>query len=125
MALLSTKSDIFSLGIVFHNYLADGEFPDFIDLPEHLAERKKEKKAIYCAEPLLSEEGKLVVSSKIKEEYLVNLICAMLQPEPEDRPTALDVVMPKSSPHKSGLDTVFSGIISCGSPCSLKIKSIK
>ena len=93
MALLSTKSDIFSLGIVFHNYLADGEFPDFIDLPEHLAEKKKEKKAIYCAEPLLSEEGKLVVSSKIKEEYLVNLICAMLQPEPEDRPTALDVVM--------------------------------
>ena len=93
MAMLSTKSDIFSLGVVFHNYLADGDFPDFIDLPDHLADRKAEDKAIYCAEPLLSENGKLVVSKKIKEEYLVNLICAMLQPEPEDRPTALDVVM--------------------------------
>ncbi|MBR5449045.1 MAG: protein kinase [Clostridia bacterium] len=93
MAMLSTKSDIFSLGIVFHNYLAGGDFPDFIDLPEHLEERKKNELAIYCAEPLLSESGKLVVSKKIKEEYLVNLLCAMMQPEPEDRPTALDVVM--------------------------------
>ena len=93
MAMLSTKSDIFSLGIVFHNYLAGGDFPDFIDLPDHLEDRKREDKAIYCAEPLLSENGKLLVSKKIKEEYLVNLICAMLQPEPEDRPTALDVVM--------------------------------
>lgn len=92
IALLSTKSDIFSLGLIFHNYLADGDMPEYRDLPEHLAKRIEEEKAVYCFEALLTENGKLVISPKIKEEYLANLICAMIQPEAEDRPTALEVV---------------------------------
>ncbi len=92
IALLSTKSDIFSLGLIFHNYLAGGDMPEYRDLPEHLATRLEEGKAVYCFEALLTENGKLVISPKITEPYLVNLICAMLQPEAEDRPTALEVV---------------------------------
>ncbi len=92
IALLSTKSDIFSLGLIFHNYLAGGDMPEYRDLPDHLAARLAEGKAVYCFEALLTENGKLVISKKIKEPYLVNLLCAMLQPEAEDRPTALEVV---------------------------------
>lgn len=91
LALLSTKSDIFSLGVVFHNYLTGGDFPELVNLTGALEERAKEGKAVYCCEALLAEAN-LKVSPKIKEEYLVNLLCAMLQPEPEDRPTALEVV---------------------------------
>ena len=93
MRLLSTKSDIFSLGLIFHNYLAGGDFPEFVDLPEPMQEKIETGKAVYCAEALCSEEGKLIVSPKIKDEYLVNLICAMLQPEAEDRPSAHEVVL--------------------------------
>ena len=92
IALLSTKSDIFSLGLIFHNYLTGGDMPEYRDLPDHLSTRLEEGKAVYCFEALLTENGKLVISSKIKEPYLANLICAMLQPEAEDRPTALEVV---------------------------------
>ena len=92
IALLSTKSDIFSLGLIFHNYLTGGDMPEYLDLPEHLSTRLAEGKAVYCFEALLTENGKLAISPKITEPYLVNLICAMLQPEPEDRPTALEVV---------------------------------
>ena len=93
IALLSTKSDIFSLGLIFHNYLTGGEMPEYLDLPDHLTKRLAEGKGVYCFEALLTENGKLAISPKITEPYLVNLICAMLQPEPEDRPTALDVVV--------------------------------
>ncbi len=92
IALLSTKSDIFSLGLIFHNYLTGGEMPTYRDLPDHLAARLAEGKAVYCFEALLTENGKLLISPKIKEPYMANLICAMLQPEAEDRPTALEVV---------------------------------
>ena len=92
MAMQSTKSDIFSLGIVFHKYLTGGEFPGFADLPEYLAEKQNEGRAVYCCEAMVSENGKIILSDKIKEEYLANLICAMLQPELEDRPTADEVV---------------------------------
>lgn len=91
LAMLSTKSDIFSLGVVFHNYLTGGDFPALVGLKGNLKAREEEGKAVYCCEALLGD-AELRISPKVKEEYLVNLLCAMLQPEPEDRPTALEVV---------------------------------
>ena len=89
--LLSTKSDIFSLGLVFHDYLADGDHPSIEGLTGRLKDRADSGKTVYCAEALLSG-AKLVISDKIKEKYLINLLISMLQLEPEDRPTAQEVL---------------------------------
>lgn len=88
---LSVKSDIFSLGLVFHDYLADGEHPTIEGLTGTLKERSDSGKTVYCSEALLSG-AKLVISERIREQYLVNLLIAMLQLEPEDRPSAQDVL---------------------------------
>lgn len=104
MDCLSAKSDIFSLGLVFHDYLVtekcidkDGKrrtrgcHPKIEGLTGKLKERADAGKTVYCCEALLSD-GKLVVSDKITDKYLRHLIAAMLQPEPEDRPTAQEVL---------------------------------
>lgn len=101
---MSTKSDIFSLGLVFHDYLVNEKYtdekgrrrtkgchPKIEGLTGKLKTRADEGKTVYCCEALLAG-GKLVVSNKIKEKYLQNLIAAMLQPEPDDRPTAGEVL---------------------------------
>lgn len=101
---MSTKSDIFSLGLVFHDYLVTEKYtddsgngrirgchPKIIGLTGKLKERADAGKTVYCCEALLSE-GKLVISDKITQKYLRHLIAAMLQPEPEDRPTAFEVL---------------------------------
>lgn len=87
LARLSTQSDIFSLGVVFHNYLCGGDFPEPVGLKGALAERK----TVYCGEALASGAS-LKLSKKITEPYLAHLIAAMLQPEPSDRPTAQGVM---------------------------------
>lgn len=91
LAYLSLKSDIFSLGLVYHDYLAGGNHPQITGLTGKLKERAEEGKTVYCCEALLAG-GNLVISSRIKEEYLRHLIAAMLQPEPEDRPSAQEVL---------------------------------
>lgn len=104
LAYMSTKSDIFSLGLVFHDYLVTeiytdgtgkrrtrGCHPKIKGLTGKLKERFDNGKTVYCCEALLGG-GKLVISNKIKEKYLRHLIAAMLQPEPEDRPTAQEVL---------------------------------
>lgn len=101
---MSTKSDIFSLGLVFHDYLVTEKYtddagkrrtrgchPKIEGLTGKLKERADEGKTVYCCEALLAE-GKLIVSDKIKEKYLRHLIAAMLQPEPDARPTAQEVL---------------------------------
>lgn len=77
LAKLTTKSDIFSLGLIFHQYLA-GEFP-------------KCTGGEYCGDSL-ALGGSIEISGKIREPYLRQLIEAMLQKEPADRPTASAVV---------------------------------
>lgn len=91
LSYLSTKSDIFSLGLVFHDYLADGEHPQIEGLTGSLKARADKGKTVYCSEALLNG-GKLIVSDKIEEKYLSHLIAAMLQLEPEDRPSAQEVL---------------------------------
>ena len=101
---MSTKSDIFSLGLVFHDYLVTEKYtdetgkrrtrgchPKIEGLTGKLKKNMEEGKTVYCSEALLAE-ARLVVSGKIKEKYLRHLIAAMLQPEPEDRPTAHEVL---------------------------------
>ena len=91
LAYLSTKSDIFSLGLVFHNYLTGGGFPRPTGLSGVLKERADSGQPVFCCEVLLAGGG-LEVSSSIGDEYLGNLLVAMLQPEPEDRPDANEVL---------------------------------
>ena len=91
LAYMSTKSDIFSLGIVFHNYLTGGEFPKIVGLTGALEERRREGKMVYSCEALLAG-AELEVSRKVGDEYLTHLIAAMLQTEPSDRPTAQEVL---------------------------------
>ena len=91
LSYLSTKSDIFSLGLVFHNYLTGGAHPVIEGLSGKLKERQAEGKTVYCSEALLNG-GKLVISGDITEEYLSHLLIAMLQLEPENRPTAQQVL---------------------------------
>lgn len=100
---MSTKSDIFSLGLVFHDYLVTknvteegkrrtkGCHPAIEGLTGKLKERMDSGKTVYCCEAILAG-GKLVISDKITQKYLSHLIAAMLQPEPDDRPTAQEVL---------------------------------
>ena len=92
LAYLSTKSDIFSLGLVFHNYLTKGKFPKISGLTGTLKEREKEGQTVYCCEAILSG-GHLEISREVGDKYLTHLLAAMLQPEPSDRPTAQEVLM--------------------------------
>ncbi|MBO5313262.1 MAG: protein kinase [Clostridia bacterium] len=88
---LSTKSDIYSLGLIFHNYLTGGDFPKYAGLDEALVAKVNAGEAVYCGEASLYGST-LVVSSKITEKYLSHLIAAMLCLEPEKRPSASEIV---------------------------------
>lgn len=104
LAYLSTKSDIYSLGIIFHNYLVTEEYidekgkkklrgchPRIEGLTGSLKARVEAGETVYCGVAHLSG-AQLVVSDKIKDKHLRHLIAAMLQIEPEDRPTAREVL---------------------------------
>lgn len=91
LAYLSTKSDIFSLGLVFHNYLTKGAFPKISGLTGALKARVDEGQIVYCCEAILAG-ARLEISRKVGDKYLTHLLAAMLQPEPEDRPTAQEVL---------------------------------
>lgn len=91
LAYLSTKSDIFSLGLVFHNYLTKGAFPKISGLTGPLKARVDEGQTVYCCEAILAG-AHLEISRRVGDKYLTHLLAAMLQPEPEDRPTAQEVL---------------------------------
>ncbi len=88
---LSTKSDIFSLGLVFHNYLTKGAFPKIKGLTGALKDRADEGNMVYCGEAVLAG-AQLFISKKVGDKYLSHLLAAMLQPEPTERPTAQEVL---------------------------------
>ena len=88
---LTTKSDIFSLGLIFHYYLT-GERVTFNKLNPRLEKRVEAGKTIYPWLVLLND-GELVLSDKIKDEYLISLLNDMLSINPEDRPDANEVLM--------------------------------
>jgi len=87
---ITAKSDIFSLGLIFHKYLC-GEFPVPIDLTENLKKRKAKGKAIYCW-VALNQGCRLAISTKIKNPNYLSLINDMLKIDPKDRPDATEVL---------------------------------
>ncbi len=91
LVYLSTKSDIFSLGLVFYNYLTGGKFPQIRGLTGALKTRADSGKAVYCGEAILSG-AELVIGREITDSYLSHLLAAMLQLQPEDRPSAQEVM---------------------------------
>lgn len=86
---LTPKSDIFSLGIIFHQYLT-GEFPQAVSLTERLQKRKDKGKAVYVW-TILNSGCELKISSKIKDATQAALIADMLKKDPTERPSALEV----------------------------------
>ena len=86
---LTPKSDIFSLGIIFHRYLT-GEFPEAVSLTERLQRRKEAGKPVYCWSVLLNG-CELKVSDAVPAAYKA-LIEDMLSKDPTKRPTAMEVM---------------------------------
>ena len=91
LAYLSAKSDIFSLGLIFHIYLTGGELPKINGLTGALKDRADKGAAVYCGEAILYG-AELEVSAKIKDQYLSHLVAAMLEQLPENRPTSDEVL---------------------------------
>lgn len=94
---ITAKTDIFSLGIVYHYYLS-GEFPDAVALSERLRTLKERreragKPSIFYTYQLLDEGCELKLSDKITSVNLKCLILDMLEKDPEKRPTAMQVLM--------------------------------
>ena len=112
LPLLSTKSDIFSLGVVFHNYLTGGKFPSFQNLEGAIKEKYESGVPVYCGAASLSG-GSLVIDPSIKEPYITHLLAAMLQNEAEDRPTAQEVLEILKTKRVLDLKPNLSVIVGC------------
>ena len=87
---LTEKSDIFSLGLIFHFYLA-GELPKATSLTEKLRKRQEKGKVIYCW-VALNNGCELKLSPAITDPLYISLISDMLKLEPEERPSASEVL---------------------------------
>lgn len=83
---LSDKSDIFSLGLVFYNYLTGGKFPDIIDESGKLVKSG----TTYCGEAVL-RGMRLRIGTAIKNECLRSVIANMLYSDPKKRISAREV----------------------------------
>jgi len=92
--IITTKSDIFTMGLILHEYLT-GIKPQPSKLPPSLA-KAAGGKSIYPWQVLLAldktEEHQLVVSEKIKEPYYVALISDMIQMDWDRRPATVEVL---------------------------------
>lgn len=87
---LTEKSDIFSLGLIFHFYLSGG-LPTPISLTERLRKRQEKGKVIYCW-IALNSGCELQLSPAIKSPKYISLISDMLSLDPDDRPSASEVL---------------------------------
>ena len=87
---LNEKSDIFSLGLIYHFYLS-GHLPVGVDLPDRLRKQKESGAPLHCSEILLGG-GKLEISDKILSLKYRLLIKDMLEIDPAKRPSAIQVL---------------------------------
>lgn len=87
---LTEKSDIFSLGLIFHFYLS-GSLPTPVSLTKRLLERQAKGKVIYCW-VALNSGCELQLSPAIKNPNYMSLIRDMLSLNPDDRPSASEVL---------------------------------
>lgn len=96
---LTCKSDIFSLGLIFHFYLA-GELPQPKTLTERLQKRKDKGKDVYCW-AVINSGCELKMSEKIKSLNYLTLIQDMLAFNPADRPDAREVLQRLKAPEEA------------------------
>ena len=87
---ITEKTDIFSLGLIFHYYLS-GSLPEPVSLTPKLEKRKAKGKVIYCW-VVLNSGCELAISPAITSPKYLNLIRDMLNKDPEKRPTASEVL---------------------------------
>ena len=87
---ITEKTDIFSLGLIFHYYLT-GSLPEAVSLTDRLQKRKDKGKVIYCW-IVLNSGCELKLSPDIKSAKYASLIRDMLSKNPDDRPTASEVL---------------------------------
>ena len=91
-ANLTTKSDVFSMGLIFHYYLT-GEFVTFSDLIPPLQARAAAGKSIFPW-VVANTGGKIVLNeAKIANPFFVQLINAMLAKDYHERPDSSEVYM--------------------------------
>lgn len=93
---ITEKTDIFSLGLIYHFYFV-GAFPEPVSLTERLQKRKDKGKVIYPW-VVLNSGCELQVSPEIKSVKYISLISDMLSLNPDDRPTALEVLKRLQAP---------------------------
>jgi len=94
--MMTTKSDIFTMGLILHEYLA-GEFPKPNSLPSKLQAMADKGKFIYPWQVLLvrdkgGPQHQLKVSRAVDKPAYVALISDMLQLDPEKRPSAAEAL---------------------------------
>ncbi len=85
---LTEKTDIFSLGVVFHEFLT-GKTPPMGAIPRELS-HKDPAKVYYCE--YIYYGGEPSVSSSIGNTRLENLLERMLQLNPSKRPSASEIL---------------------------------
>ena len=103
---LTTKSDIFSLGLIFHFYLT-GTLPEPSSLTDNLRKRKEKGKVVYCW-VALNAGCKLELSPKITNPECLSLISDMLNRDPGARPSAREVIK-----RLQPIDLSKSGVLIC------------
>lgn len=90
---ITTKSDIFTMGLIFHEYLT-GEMPGYDSLPARLQADEDAGRFVYPWQIVLQSEGGAhqlkIDNSRITKPAIVALISDMISSEPEDRPTAAE-----------------------------------
>lgn len=93
--MITAKHDIFCLGLIFHQLLSGGKMPIPRDLPPHLQKRREKGKPIYLYTAMLASDDKRTYRAEVApgiEPNLAALISRMLEGNPDDRPTADQVL---------------------------------
>ncbi len=90
--MMTTKSDIFTMGLILHEYLA-GEKPKADHLTSSLKKLADAGKYIYPWQVVLTEDkgeekSQLQIHPSIRDKAIVALISDMIQQDPERRPSA-------------------------------------
>lgn len=93
---ITEKSDIFSLGLIFHEYLC-GDMPKPIKLPDSIKNYIDAGNIIYSGYALLYGCD-LQISPKIKSAKYISLIRDMLSKSPADRPSASEITKKLKEP---------------------------
>ncbi|MBQ9811866.1 MAG: protein kinase [Thermoguttaceae bacterium] len=101
---ITEKSDIFSLGLIFHYYLC-GSLPETVDLPDKLLQRKNRGKIVHSWEALCFG-GKLQLSPDVASGEYASLIDKMLEKDPNDRPSASETLTSLKSVHGGSVKPV-------------------